>query len=228
MADQGIKQRPISFSGPQVRAILDGRMIQTRQVVEPQPQPRQGMVNAAYCGHPHLWLVTGSIAEGDKHDWRCPYGELGDQLWVQEPWAVQRAEPCLEHERDWQELAFPTIRYLADGATRRFQGNRSTGDGIYKGPVEKDLAAGRMPRWASRITLEVASVGVERLQDITQDDAAEEGCPGERSLAPGLGYRVTPREQFERLWESLYGAESWSANPWVWVEVFRLLEVRRG
>src|SRR5690348_4127879 len=112
-----MRERPILFSAPMVRAILDGRKTQTRRVVKPQLD----------LGHYLYWQemppldgktryrrVGADYPDTEKDDGIvCPYGQPGARLWVRETWAVQRSEPCLPHERDWQELLSPTVRYLA-------------------------------------------------------------------------------------------------------------------
>jgi hypothetical protein len=81
-----------------------------------------------------------------------------------------------------------------------------------------------MPRWASRITLEITEVRVERLQDISEVDAIAEGTPGSHGAIPGYGYNATPGEQYRWLWESINGLGSWEANPWVWAVSFKRVE----
>jgi hypothetical protein len=199
-----------------VRALLIGRKTMTRRVVKPFA--------------PHIGtdaVPPDVVVERDGFAHRaCPYGQPGDRLWVREKWAVQRAEPCLPHEQDWQELLSPTIRYLADGSTRRIQGDRSTGIGCYRGMVEKARPSIHMPRAASRLTLEITCVRVERLQDITEADVYSEGVAewaaenAERLLGVGNKY-VNAVAAFRALWESINGADSWDDNPFVWVVEFR-------
>jgi len=83
-----------------------------------------------------------------------------------------------------------------------------------------------MPRWASRLSLDIVSVRVERLQDISEEDARAEGCSGGHDSIPGYAFSATPREHFRHLWGSINGAESWDANPWVWVISFKRTEVQ--
>lgn len=204
-----MKERPILFTAWNVRGILEDRKMHTRRVVK----------------HPFRMSL-----------FNCPYGKIGDRLWVRETWAVQRHEPCLPHERDWQELHSPTIRYLADGATQRVQGDRATGVGIYHGPVEKSRPSIHMPRWASRITLEIIDVRVQRVQDISEEDAIAEGIrelplqKGEPDAwwcadplgNPSMHYR-TPRAAFAALWDAINAKRGfgWNANPHVWALTFK-------
>jgi hypothetical protein len=179
------------------------------------------------------WLYPNAKNEVTRE---CPYGICGDRLWVREAFRVRRAEPCLEHERDWQELMFPVVRYEADGSEIRFQGSRSTGQGIYRGDVERVKPSIHMPRWASRITLEITDVRVQRLQDISDDDCGAEGVDTtigmteddvivgneEKMLDVGEPIIVDvcykPRFRFELLWDSINAKRApWASNPWVWV-----------
>jgi len=224
-----MKERPILFSAPMVRAILEGRKTVTRRVVKPQPPARNDMINAAYCGHPNLWLPNGSIGADTPREWKCPYGQPGDRLWVRETWAVQRHEPCLPHERDYQDLISPVVRYRADGSTRRIQGDRSTGVGVYHGAVEKTRVSIHMPRWASRITLEVTGVRVERLQDISTEQAVAEGMhtfPHKGGTAYAWSAddkhgHASATGAMRWIWDQINGEGAWHANPWVWVVEFR-------
>jgi len=167
-----MKERPILFSGPMVRAILEGRKTQTRRIVKPQPLRDRGVM---------------AFNDGEHPQMRCPYGKPGDRLWVRETWCPD-VEPY-------------TFRYKADGDE----------------PLERWRPSIHIPRWASRITLEVVSVRVERLQNISEDDALAEGIT--------LVERGTsPVDQFNKLWESINGPGSWEANPWVWVVEFKRIE----
>jgi hypothetical protein len=234
-----VKERPILFSGPMVRALLDGRKTQTRRTVKLPTKgeyirPDMGGWSPSTIGgadqhgrsvpeHVCLWNQTTGTTLA------CPYGVPGDRLWVREAWAVKRFEHCLAHERDWQELCGATVRYLADGAEIVHRGDRATGRGIYRGPVEKGRPSIHMPRWASRLTLEITEVRVERLQDISQADAKSEGCdpihmqPGGPTGDPSAGW-ICYRAGFESLWNHINGPDSWDANPWVWAVSFRVLE----
>lgn len=214
-----MKERPILFSAPMVRAILAGRKTQTRRVAKLNIAGRLGRLSSQW--HPEH---PGAIAA-------CPYGQPGDRLWVREAWAAQCHEPCEPHERGYQDLYSPVIRYVANGATRRFQGNRVTGEGIYHGVVERTRPSIHMPRWASRITLEITDVRVQKLQEINIPDAMAEGiknlCTPEHNDYGILGVAVAqhPVRAFSLLWDSinLKRGFEWNANPWVWAIRFRNL-----
>lgn len=225
------EQHPILFNGEGIRALLEGRITQTRRVVRSQPAPGQGMVNAAYCGHPDKWLRDGTCGRFDKAtEWRCPYGRVGDHLWVRETWSQPTSlDPG------------PTF-YLADypGCVPAHYENVPPATNI------RWRASIHMPRTASRIILEVTRVRAERLRDASDDDAIAEGLhcieigsgyPNCYSAAPATWAQVVeqqadayedPRLAFRDLWQSAIGAHGWKANPWVWVVTFRLVEVRRA
>jgi hypothetical protein len=203
-----VKERPILFSGPMVRAILGGRKTQTRRIINPQPSH-----GVSRC----LYAKTG-WAETDK-DGACLCNKPvrsywgGERLWVRETW--QRV-----YEVDGERFTTP----LAN-ADRVFYDYAATTD--CEPPRWRPSI--HMPRAASRLTLEIKSVRVERLQEISEQDALAEGCPGENCYyTPGLVNLVTddgllPQEQYRELWEEINGPDSWAANPFVWVIEFALV-----
>ncbi|MCA7086099.1 hypothetical protein K7G19_21135 [Cupriavidus sp. DB3] len=216
-----MKERPILFSGAMVRAILDGRKTQTRLVVKPQPPAATKAVGIYhYPSDRDVFYPCdgGSLLGGWAQP--CPYGERGDRLWVRETWAQPAAlDPG------------PTV-YRADYPACVPAGfdNVPPADAIAWKPSI------HMPRAACRLVLEVTGVRVERLQDITYDDAIAEGMfdPGSiRDTYPPtgetgeqLGRRLKhPERSFALLWEELNGAGAWGANPWVWVVEFRRIDV---
>ncbi|MGR6617687.1 hypothetical protein ACU6QK_15825 [Pseudomonas rhodesiae] len=226
-----IKERPILFSAPMVRAILEGRKTVTRRVCKPQPSANAHTTCAS--GNPMgAWWETGKDIN------RCPYGKPGDGLWVRETWS------------DVNLQGAPGIAYRADGDVRDLMEDASflDEDGAfnYDDPRSKpynfacwseDLLGGKegrwrpsihIPRWASRILLEITAVRVERLQDISEDQAKAEGVRlytdhaelGEWWHVDGIDtYSADPRKSFELLWSSVGG--DWVANPWVWVVEFK-------
>lgn len=232
---------PILFNAPMIRALLreieapgTGKT-QTRRIIKPQPFiDEQGNFCAPGKGG-KVWnwgqhmdgspCVRNFIPEVIR---RRP----GDRLWCRETWAVKRFEPCLDHEREWQSLSGPVIRYAADGAEIQYRGDRATGRGIYHGPVESGRPSIHMPRWASRLTLYVTEVRVERLQDISEADARAEGAelfvPGhgfiteaELRADPGYSNFLAPRMGFETIWTEINGPDSWAENPFVAAYTFR-------
>jgi hypothetical protein len=201
-----IKERPILFSAPMVRAILEGRKTVTRRVIKPQPSPHAHTTSAD--GSPmSSWWETG------KDIVRCPYGKSGDRLWVREAWqADDQVNSVAPRDLSHGE----PIRYPADWDFRQ------TGCAMIKpGKIRPSI---HMPRWASRILLEITDVRVERLQDISRADIRAEGlkCPPELAsddVSPN--YRDWYPAAWRELWESVNGADSWTANPWVWVVEFK-------
>ncbi|WP_122286134.1 hypothetical protein [Pseudomonas syringae group genomosp. 3] len=197
------KERPIPFSAPMVRAILEGRKTVTRRVCKPQPSANAHTTSAD--GSPMTsWWETG------KDIVRCPYGQPGDRLWVREAWQAD----AQVNEVAPRELSHgEPIRYPADGASRQ------TGCSmITPGKTRPSI---HMPRWVSRLLLEITAVRVERLQDISKEQALAEGVMNcEQDIDPdGNGYE--PLELFGGLWTMINGDGSWQSNPWVWVVEFK-------
>ena len=193
-----------------VRAILAGRKTQTRRIVKPQP----------HGGVRHSPFVPSGLEDGHGHELRPPYGQPEDRLWVRETWALS----------GWAADQKPAEYQHPEAALRNNLLFRADADG-YDDCMQHWRPSIHMPRWASRITLEITGVRVERLQDICEADALAEGIErpedirnidvwdgAERALFNGLNQPVT---QFRRLWESINGPGAWGANPWVWVVEFR-------
>lgn len=220
-----IKERPILFSGPMVRAILDGRKTQTRRIVKPQFQTAWGF--GVRRGH-KAFSVNVDIAEPDG-SWKwidCPYGKAGDHLWVRETWTPDHAA-FYPH--------FP-ICYRADFGPEydRANGKVFSSEQNAWFPF-KWRPSIFMPRTASRITLVITGVRVERLQDISEEDARAEGVAKmQRDPASSHQWLFEPvfgcdhpsgtlgsaRECFESGWNKIHGLGSWAANPWVWAISF--------
>lgn len=173
-----MKERPILFSGPMVRAILDGRKTMTRRVIKNVPEILMtGKAIPELMGaYKKAWVTT------------CPYGQPGDRLWVREKWA------CLDPTKRTRVL------YAVD---------RGPKDYLWHSPIF-------MPRWASRLTREITAVRVERVQDITEEDAWAEGFNDDD------GYS-SARMWFMNIWDSINAKRGygWDANPWVWVISFK-------
>jgi hypothetical protein len=208
-----VKERPILFSGPMVRALLAGTKTQTRRIVKPQPTSDRPI-----------------IAIADDGVWRCPYGQVGDRLWVRETCAIVPATAyrCSRDVGPDGKLAQVPHRSSPDGhswAVYRQGWTRCAPE-----PWRPSI---HMPRWAARLALTITEVRVQRLHDISEADAAAEGvqriaatstaaggwpCP---LLDTGIGVVVdTARVAFTGLWRSINGAASWDANPWVWALTF--------
>ena len=203
--------RPILFSAPMVRALLAGTKTQTRRVVK---------------GAALDWLSGPSGFNAEfvalPENGLCPYGKPGDRLWVRETWSPD--PPC---DGTWGYTAWSGCREgQIAGVPERFRHKQHC---IYAATWDHDpirwTPSIHMPRWASRITLEVTGVRVERLQDISEADARSEGAPPSHPsidrISREFGYADFPRSWYGQLWESINGPGSWDLNPWVWVVEFK-------
>lgn len=196
-----MKERGMIFNSEMVRAILEGKKTQTRRIItnvgHDNCLPLQKRTKTKDGIYTH-------VMDAPIYD-LCPFGKMGDRIWVRETFC---AVP--DHE---EPAGCSALLYAADG----------------NGPYGKWTPSIHMPRWASRITLEITGVRVERLNSISQEDAQAEGMEltGWRPTYsdPDSGGEIwTPYDNFAQLWESIYGEESWKANPWVWVIEFKRLE----
>lgn len=250
-----MKERPILFSAPMVRAILEGRKTQTRRLVKAKHLP-------------FLENLVGNFFDGKWNQRPLPYGQPGDRLWVRETW--QDVHPLQVAAGRYSQkgragipgpppVEYRTI-YRADG---EYPAVYSLGclEHPYRRPELFSSADGiqafeehygwtpsiHMPRWASRITLEITGIRVERLHDITSADILAEGVriPVDAdtgnllidvSTKYGPSYFVPPGKFGDRdamlfghwaaLWVEINGIDSWNANPWVWVVEFKRLEAQ--
>lgn len=195
-----MKERPILFSGPMVRAILEGRKTQTRRVIKPQPVLAQSNTIQMTPHGPKMGL-------GLFINTRCPYGVPRDRLWVRE------AHRLVDHCDCPEACHTPAHVY--------YEADCSGYDRVDTNRLRPSI---HMPRWASRITLEVTGVRVERLQEILEADAIREGVlPVDMKewLKPADCHSLFPHQlAFRRLWDRINGPGSWEANPWVWVVEF--------
>jgi hypothetical protein len=220
------------FRGEMVRAILEGRKTQTRRPVKPAPADMVRFIGAdnkptwdfGWCSHERV--ISKHIP--------CPYGKPGDRLWVREGWRwygrTTHGEPSGGFE------------YRADGCTKAFtafpdpeQLWQDFLSAYQAGKANKNKPSIHMPRWACRLVLDITDVRVERLQDISREDAIAEGIqvlPLQSAddpsawwqSAPGVNQERTPQASFASLWRSIHGRESWDANPWLWVISFKKAE----
>lgn len=200
--------RPILFSAPMVKALLAGTKTQTRRRIK-AVVPHDGLPSETQ----EDMDVRGWIRYGG--DWLppCPYGDAGSRLWVRETWAPYDSQTIATREK-------LGIFYRADDETKH-----ST-DGAWKSPIH-------MPRWASRITLEITAVRVERLQDISAKDILAEGAVlrahddqfghNPVSAFDGKCY-MDLKSLWSAGWQSINGAGSWAANPWVWCLSFHRIQ----
>lgn len=204
-----MKERPILFSGPMVRAILEGKKTQTRRVVK--PQPASGLRQSPF--------VPSGLEDGHGREIRFIYGLPGDRLWVKETWQpfwkdVDRPPASLKDPKGWE------IGYVATDGVWEWHDE-------YKEELSQACRPSIfMPRWASRITLEVVSIRVQRIQEISLEDVLAEGVepsPDEENI--GQYWREATYQQFIDLWDSINKARGfgWDTNPWVWVVEFKRL-----
>jgi hypothetical protein len=206
-------ERPILFSAPMVRAILEDRKTETRRLV-----PAKATVGRMMSGNQRLWPFVYD-RKGKSVPMACRYGEPGDRLWVKETFYCDDYRYPKIPEADRADVLERMMYYAADGdvATQiaECEGTPKLTPSIF------------MPRWASRITLEVVAVRVERLQAIREDGIRREGlAPDERGLWAWPGYPSgsnNPVYAYQLLWEMINGPRSWNNNPWVWVVTFKRL-----
>lgn len=208
-SEDAMKERPILFSGPMVRALLAGTKTQTRRVAQVENTLGIDSILAPRRagGHAATYLLPDQAAEAAAC---CPYGQPGDRLWVREAFMHEPADYCWEASVSIPCRPAETV-YRADFP------NSQPGEG-WKPSIH-------MPRNLSRILLEITSVRIERLQDISEQDAAAEGVA---TWAPGAlspeSLNADPSDQFRWLWCSINGPDSWGANPWVWVVEFKRVQ----
>jgi hypothetical protein len=204
-----MKEHPILFSGTMVKAILEGRKMQTRRVITPQP------VAMSFGGIAWRNMAYGTEANGQP--WlreivkRCPYGQSGDHLWVRETWQAQNLDRQWWHEVRREE--------------------RSSMNWAWTNPVERAylptpprwLPAIHMPRMACRITLEIVSVRVERVQDISGEDCVAEGIDALYEPDTNASADHYNRQTFAKLWDTINAKRGygWDVNPWVWAIEFK-------
>ena len=222
-----MKERPILFSAPMVRAILDGRKTQTRRIAPITEldinQRADGLVTwrvefakpvkgslASYSGGRFTEAQARSIIASQFN----PFGQPGDQLWVKETWGTSAGWDQVKPTNlpDDQCGVTVPIRFAADGGKN---------DGRWRPSIF-------MRRWMSRITLEITAVRVERLNAISEEDAQAEGVSPECGPEFLRGGPLPPSTHylgFKHIWQNINGDASWAANPWVWVLAFKRVEI---
>lgn len=208
-----MKERGILFSAPMVRALLDGTKTQTRRAIKPQPanDPAKHHPIAPYLTSTGSWnWVLAATGHGVGDPFPCPCGVPGNRLWVREAWRCGK----IADQFPPSELDPHVVWYEADGEPPAAT-NGKLRPGMF------------MPRWASRLTLEVTGVRVERLQSISEADAMAEGArcadevTGREVLFTSASKAGSFRLHYRDIWTQINGDGSWDANPWVWVISFR-------
>ncbi|HCI7025576.1 TPA: hypothetical protein NPQ74_001868 [Klebsiella pneumoniae] len=254
-----MKERGMIFNGEMVRALLDGRKTQTRRIMKVQPSedftPMNMALETDYKAH---WYTPGVVdkdgylqpaskkvfgVSNENEGYSCPFGAVGDRIWVRETFQG----PLFDYDLMDSYCKDPTpfekpefCVYKADGVPA---------PEFYDADDELHCCwrpSIHMPRWASRILLEITSVRVERLNAISEEDAQREGVHTEvwdqtvvarnyaardeffqfwsEDMPHYVEMNQLYRSSFRSLWESIYGAENWLANPWVWVVEFKRVE----
>ncbi|WP_233981703.1 hypothetical protein [Pectobacterium versatile] len=243
-----MKERGIIFNGDMVRATLSGEKTQTRRIMKVQPPKAENFPGSSFglCRavhpdskmfslnqydrlpkHPTDWDLDGSVGvarnTGFPMIYRCPFGQSGDRLWVREtfaalePGSYEQVKPRQGHCQD--------LRYAATDRLAKSDAN-------IRG--YKWIPSIHMPRYASRILLEITGVRVERLNDISEEDCWAEGIDAVDGrfdnaeiidMARKTGCCIDDaKPMFALLWQSIYGEESWQANPWCWTITFKRIE----
>lgn len=209
-----MKESPIIFNAPMVNAILDGRKSQTRRVIRPQPEVKMDGEAFPDGSGGYTW-------EPVLPSWcRWPF-QIGDYLWVREACRAEELgddteNPGLDGVRYRADNAFIPIENSRESSERWMQLHAYGGNGCWVPSIH-------MPRWASRITLEITGIRVERVQEISADDIPAEGTP---DTPHDSGCLVAERQSFVDFWNSINAKRGfgWDANPWVWVVEFKLVQ----
>ncbi len=228
-----VKERPILFSPVMAKSIVDNCKTQTRRAIKPQPLPCDHKVCEEYEGHP---IPTGFFDMGDgqwacrtcgngvrltKNDAvgiKCPYGVVGDRLWVREAWKTYQES----------DTGYCAVKYKA-GGDMEITSDVKIDKSVM--PTEHWRHAMFMPRWASRIMLEITEVRVQRLQDISNEDARAEGVDASPHRGATCGFFETGIDQcfgcsYRILWNQINGksGNGWDTNPFCWVVSFRRVD----
>ncbi|HEI8759201.1 TPA: hypothetical protein SLG70_000347 [Klebsiella oxytoca] len=255
-----MKERGMIFNGEMVRAILDGRKTQTRRIMKVQPSEDFTPMNMALeTDYKARWYTPGVVdkdgylqpaskevfgVSNENEGYSCPFGAVGDRIWVRETWGVVSHE--LDEDgriRPWTPDRPATVIHEMPFGNGYYSGHAIyAADGDFTWGDDDGYEDGRscwkpsihMPKAASRILLEITDVRVERLNAISEEDAEAEGIDMEALYDSQDCYdciadhnmtgRPTVTGAFKYLWESIYGEESWKANSWVWVIEFKRVE----
>ncbi len=217
-----IKQTGIIMSGDHPKLILDGIKTQTRRVIKPQPFMGGWNATAEHPSYGWFWKKLYQTWEGEGDFFKrlvekCPYGQVGDRLWVRETHYIDLP------------LRDGVLRAIFKDGSEKF----NTGEYVSEFCNVANLKwrpSIFMPRWASRITLEITDIRVERVQEITEEDCYKEGMDlsiGMMLVEPHWMTRYILRRKFKGLWNSLNAKRGygWEVNPWVWVSSFKLVNI---
>jgi hypothetical protein len=216
------------MSGEMVRAILDGRKTKTRRIMKPQPIGNPNHIKRYGTDGKWRSRFGWQIAGGEGREWKCPYGKVGDRLWVRESYTRQMGRG-----------GYSRGRYNADAEWFEAPDKKLNHPTKKLGMVT--IPSIHMPKWACRIFLEITGIRAERVQKISKEDALAEGIRGHDAHGGGTHYNNitlyaafpekgggfrTPQEAFELLWDTLNEKRGfgWDENPWVWVIEFKVFE----
>ncbi len=210
-----MKERAITLKTHDVRAILDGRKSQARQIIKAVPTiySFHGWVMSSTCAKDEgkaCWAIGDSPLLRDPIRLNCPLGKIGDRLWVRETW---QCGLCTKSTLAYKATHKPSD--LDEGWHEKIKWRPST----------------QMPRSASRILLEITAVRVERLQDISEQDAVAEGVDPlhggywKHYQPDWTQHQLSARGSFVTLWSSINGVDAWYKNPWVWVVEFKRVTI---
>ena len=247
-----MKDRPIHFTAPMVRGLLAGTKTQTRRIVKPHREDGGEIIRLPS----QSGTAVPVLCKPNGEPWDpilCPFGQPGDRLWVCEGWRLWG--PSFDGEADLMrgKIDHPEDPEWAAMLKRRVEYREGSDDAACNSAIDGWRPSIHMPRWASRITLELTSVRVERLDEISENDAKAEGITSReipRHWGRDVGWSAdwsrvgspnkyalngitteadiclaTARHAFWNLWESIYGLGSWDAKPLVWVLEFKRVEV---
>jgi hypothetical protein len=230
-----MKERPVIFNGEMIRALLDGRKTQTRRII--------ANVSADNCIPLQKQTKTKDgiythVMDAPQYG-LCPFGQVGDRLWVRETFAMLANEDgcAIDWDENLVKGGGPEAARIYRASCEQKAGNYGlwsipdiadwkphTWNVQYEGSWVPSI---HMPRWASRILLEITAVRVEHLKDISQSDAMAEGGPPSHpsidAVSRDYGFPDFSRSWFAQTWQHIYGEESWSTNPWLWVIEFKVV-----
>ncbi len=215
-----MKERGMIFNSEMVRAILDGRKTQTRRIMKEQPV-LNGNFYEVFGSAWSKGMTSIPAVPGHSLSTRCPFGAVGDRIWVRETFCPV------------DDTQYGGEKWVDYRATPRYEASHPAGWDSAPNDAEalKWRPSIHMPRWASRILLEITDVRVERLNAISEEDARAEGiidggclnC-GEPEPCGCANPEPDATDAFAYLWQSIYGQDNWNANPWVWVIEFKRVE----
>ncbi|ENU27042.1 hypothetical protein [Acinetobacter modestus] len=209
-----MKERPILFNTPMVQAILSGQKTQTRRIVNKAPTTE---INHRLIALDNGWSwqvdqqgIVPTMHREIDNPMVCPFGQIGDRLWVRETFRLYDSDECPHAD-------FPCG--CPKNGTPLYKASHDCGNG------EKWKPSIHMPRKAARLFLEITNIRIERLNDITSEDAKAEGFDySTHPSAIQMGYAIGAKTNFRVTWEQIYGQNEWNKNPWVWVLEFKVIQ----